>query len=263
MKVSIITINYNNAKGLERTLESISPHKMERVELIVIDGGSTDTSLDVILHHKEQIDYYVSEKDKGIYNAMNKGIERAKGEYLLFINSGDVMMPNINFGTTIKHLDSSEDIIYFDLEVIDPNSTFHLVKRYTDQLDFKYFCGETLPHPASFIRKELFLKYGFYREDLKIVADWAFYIDTIIKYGCSYRRVEECFSTFFLDGISSKPENIAAIRAEQVKHIEEHYSAFYSLYKDWCDRGNELYRIKTAKSIKYLKKVGLLKWLKR
>lgn len=263
MKLSIITINFNDAKGLEKTLESITPYKINGVELVIIDGGSTDTSLDVILHHKEAIDYYVSESDKGIYNAMNKGIKQANGQYLLFINSGDVMKTDIDFEKTITHLASGEDIIYFDLEFIDPNSDFHLVKRYTNELDFKYFCQDSLPHPASFIRKELFEKYGYYREDLKIVSDWAFYIDTIIKHGCSFRRVEECFSTFFLDGISSNPENITTTRAEQAKHIEENYAIYYSLYKDWWDRGNELYRIKTAKSIKYLKKIGFLKWLKK
>lgn len=263
MKISIITINYNDAHGLEKTLESIAPHKTESIEHIIIDGGSTDTSLDVILHHKSQIDFYLSETDKGIYNGMNKGIKKAKGEYLLFINSGDVMKRDVDFSKMLNYLDSGVDILYFDLEFIDPSSNFQLVKRYTDQLDFKYFCGDTLPHPASFIKRELFEKYGGYREDLTIVSDWAFYMDAIIKYGCSYKRVEECFSTFYLDGISSKPENIANIRSDQAKHIAENYPVYFSLYKDWWDRGNELYRIKTAKSIKYLKKIGLLKWLNK
>ena len=94
MKFSIITINYNNCEGLRRTIESVVNQTCHDFEYIIIDGGSTDGSVDVIKQYADQIDYWVSEPDKGIYNAMNKGVAVAKGEYCLFLNSGDSLHNN-------------------------------------------------------------------------------------------------------------------------------------------------------------------------
>ena len=94
MKYSIITINYNNKDGLEKTILSVINQTCQDFEYIIIDGGSTDGSVDVIKKYADRIDYWVSEPDKGIYNAMNKGIIKAKGEYLNFMNSGDCFYDN-------------------------------------------------------------------------------------------------------------------------------------------------------------------------
>ena len=88
-KISIITINYNDKIGLSKTINSVLNQSWQKFEFIVIDGGSNDGGLEVIEQHKDKIDYWVSEPDKGVYNAMNKGIKVAKGEYLIFMNSGD------------------------------------------------------------------------------------------------------------------------------------------------------------------------------
>ncbi|GHV16754.1 hypothetical protein FACS1894169_10930 [Bacteroidia bacterium] len=113
MKLSIITINYNNLSGLKRTVESIIPHHRRDMEYLVIDGGSTDGSADIIKKNGDKINYWVSEPDSGIYNAMNKGIRQAKGEYILFINSGDTIRPNANIKFITSQL-TGEDIIFFD-----------------------------------------------------------------------------------------------------------------------------------------------------
>ncbi len=259
MKLSIITINYNDAKGLERTLESIIPHKIEGVELIVMDGGSTDTSLDVILHHKEGIDFYESEKDKGIYNAMNKAIAKAKGEYLMFINSGDDLMPSVNFERILKRTTSNEDIIYHNLEIVEKDKRY--IKEYPASLDFKYFAEDTIPHTGTLIRKELFAKYGSYNENLKIISDWAFFIDCILIHGCSYRHIDDCFASFYLGGISSQPHNFSLLMRERDNHIKENYPLYNSLYQEWMAKKAELYKLKSSASVRYLKKIGFLKWL--
>ena len=89
IKISIITINYNDAKGLYKTIQSVINQSFDNYEFIIIDGGSTDDSLTIIDQYKTKIDYFISEPDTGVYNAMNKGIKIAKGEYLIFMNSGD------------------------------------------------------------------------------------------------------------------------------------------------------------------------------
>ena len=92
LKISIITINYNNKSGLEKTIESVLQQTYDNIEYLVIDGNSTDGSKDVIKKYKHRISYWVSEPDSGIYNAMNKGGTKATGDYLLFLNSGDVLL---------------------------------------------------------------------------------------------------------------------------------------------------------------------------
>lgn len=261
MKLSIITINYNNVSGLKKTVESIIPHHSEDMEYLIIDGGSTDRSVDIIEKNKDKLGYFVSEPDSGIYNAMNKGIRQAKGEYLLFINSGDTIRPEADIKTIISLL-SGEDIIYFNLEIADSNAGNSYIKKYPNKPDFKYFVEDTLPHPGSFIRKKVLESYGFYSENFKIVADWAFFMDAICIRESTYKHIDSYFSTFYLDGISSDEKNRQLLFDERNAHIQKTYPIFYSLYKEWCDTKMELYKLKTSTSVTYLKKLGFLKWLK-
>lgn len=258
MKLSIITINYNDATGLERTINSIVPKKNSDVELIIIDGASIDTSIDVIHHYKHNFDYWVSEHDKGIYNAMNKGITQAKGEYLMFVNSGDTLMPQADFKQILNKI-NNEDIIYHNIEIVGEESAF--IKKYPSHLDFKYFAEDSLPHLGTLIKKELFERYGLYKEDFKIVSDWAFFMDCILIHKCSYRYIDDCFASFYAGGISSLPHNFGKLIDERDQHIAERYPLYNSLYLDWKEKKDELYKLKTSTSVKLAKKFGLLKWL--
>lgn len=261
MQASIITINYNNADGLRRTIDSIAPHVSAEIEYIVIDGGSTDRSISYIEEYSDKISYWVSEADKGVYHAMNKGIMAAKGDYILFINSGDILNQNININKIKENL-SGEDIVYYNLKVEAPDGSMNFVKEYTAELDFLFFLKDTLPHPASFIKREVLVDYGYYNENNKIVSDWSFFMDAICLRGCSYKYIRECISTFFIDGVSSLSENKAIIKTEKENHIASHYPSFYTLYKEWSDNKDELYKLKSSTSIRFLKKIGLLRWLK-
>jgi len=234
MKLSIITINYNNASGLKRTIESIVPYCSQDIEYIVIDGGSSDNSVEYIKEYAGNINYWVSEPDNGIFHAMNKGLARSSGEYLLFMNSGDILNEGIDFTSVISRL-SGEDIIYYDIIVADEanNKYIHPSHSY---LDFKFFAERSLPHQATFIRKNVLSEYGGYNENMKIGSDWAFFIDAICLMGCSYKHIGSEFSTYYLNGISSRPDNHALLWEEKESHIKACYKLYYSLYKDILGR---------------------------
>lgn len=211
-KITVITISYNNKEGLEKTLKSVTSQNCTDYEYIVIDGGSNDGSKELLESFSNKISYWVSEPDKGIYNAMNKGIAEAKGEYLIFINSGDHFYNKQSLHSSLQYL-SGEDIIYGSIEVVDGEHTF--IKNYSNKLSLFYFYYESLPHPASFIRRESFKKWGTYDENLKIVSDWKWFLVSICSHNASFKRIDEIVSTFYLDGISASVENQKKISAER------------------------------------------------
>lgn len=204
-KLSIITINYNNLEGLKRTVESIRNQTWQEFEYIVIDGGSTDGSAKYIASQSENIDYWVSEPDKGIYNAMNKGIAKATGEYSLFLNSGDHFFDDDVLKENIQYVENY-DLIYFDLQMISTSS--NKIAIYPEHLRFSDLYFGSLPHPATFIKKTLFEKVGCYDENLKIVSDWKFFILALFKYHCTYIKINGTLATFYADGISSNEDNL-------------------------------------------------------
>ena len=261
MKLSIITINFNNAMGLKRTIESVIAQDCSDVEYIVIDGGSTDGSQDVIEEYSSHVTYWKSEPDNGVYNAMNNGIKQTKGEYLLFLNSGDTLLNNALLAGIIDKL-TSEDIIYFNLEICDTINNNKFIKKYPDYIDFKYLIEDGLPHMGTFIKRKTLTDYGGYSEQMKIASDWAFFIDAICLNKISYKHVDDCFSTFYLDGMSSDSQNRQILTDERNNHIAASFPLYDSMYNDWMEKKQEQYKLKTSVSVRFLKKIGLLKWLK-
>jgi glycosyltransferase involved in cell wall biosynthesis len=261
MKLSIITINFNNAAGLKRTIRSIISQDYPDIEYIVIDGGSTDASKNIIEKYSGYITYWKSEPDSGVYNAMNKGIKYANGEYLLFLNSGDALLKDAGLTGIINKL-TGEDIIYYNLEICDTINKNRFIKNYPDYIDFKYLIEDGLPHMGTFIKRNILVNYGGYSEQMRIASDWAFFIDAICLNKASYKHIDDCFSTFYLDGISSDSRNRQILKNERDNHITASYALYESMYKDWIEKKQELYKLKTSLSVRFLKKIGLLKWLK-
>lgn len=214
MLISIITVNYNNLEGLKKTFSSVFEQTYNEFEYIVIDGGSTDGSKDYIEEHKHKIDHWVSEPDKGIYNAMNKGIEVAKGEYLLFLNSGDTFFTEEALSFFIPFLNDKhkKDILYGNIAVI---SKTQWIKTYPEKLTFSYFVKDTLPHPASLIKRACFNEFLF-DENLKIASDWKFFMLGICKRKFSYLYINKVISSFYQDGISSKMPQLVAQERQKV-----------------------------------------------
>jgi glycosyltransferase involved in cell wall biosynthesis len=252
---SIITINYNNLEGLKRTVESVLNQTWKEFEYIVIDGGSTDGSVAYIESQSEYIHYWVSESDNGIYNAMNKGILKATGEYLLFLNSGDHFYSDLVLQENQRRI-VNHDLIYFNLNVIDDNNSF--LKKYPDQLSFSYFTKDTLPHPATFIKASLFSKLGMYDESLKIVSDWKFFVESICKFNCSYIRIDETLSTFHFDGLSSDPQNKDLIFEEKQKVLKSEFQAFLHDRDELIALKMILSNLRRSIKIKILVKLGIL-----
>lgn len=232
-KLSIVTINYNNLEGLKRTVESIVNQTWQEFEYIVIDGGSTDGSANYIESQSKYIDYWVSEPDKGIYNAMNKGIAKATGEYLLFLNSGDHLYSSTVLEINQKHI-ANYDLVYFNLQIM--NDTNSKIVCYPDKLCFSDLYNGYLPHPSTFINRTLFESIGLYDENLKIVSDWKFFILAIFKHHCSYVKISETISTYYLDGISS----IKDCSEERNQVLQEYFPEYFRDYEELLKIRNEL-----------------------
>jgi glycosyltransferase involved in cell wall biosynthesis len=253
--ISIITVNYNDALGLERTIKSVQEQTATDYEHIIIDGGSADGSKEVIERYKNSFSHWVSEPDNGIYSAMNKGIKASKGVYLLFLNSGDHFQNHLALEKAYSFL-TGEAIVYFDLEVVDKEKTF--IKSYPELLSFSYFVEDTLPHPASFIKKDAFATTGAYKEDFKVLSDWKFFIDAICKYGMSYKRVPHLLSTFYLGGISSDQKNRAVKYAERQEILQNDYKVYFKDIDDILFYKRIVKNFRDSRIIACLVHLGLL-----
>lgn len=220
MKLSVITINRNNADGLDKTIQSVINQSCKDFEYIVIDGNSTDHSIDIIKKYNSNINYWVSETDKGIYNAMNKGIAKANGNYVLFLNSGDYLVNN-DVLKSVFDQHQTADILYGNMQIDWGNGKITFGKM-PDKITFKQMYIDTLWHPVSFIKKTLFDKYGLYNEIYKVVADYDFFFKVIIINNVTTYHVNLDIAMYNLNGLSSLPENKALEQAERRKVIESY-----------------------------------------
>lgn len=211
MKLSIITINYNNADGLRKTLASVAAQTCYDIEHIVIDGASDDGSVDVIKDYVNQCTMYkvlwVSEKDNGIYNAMNKGIRKATGDYCQFLNSGDTLaVPDVT-ERMMAAMEDGIDVLYGDMLKIG-------VKQYVDRssesddVTLNMFYRGCLNHSPAYIKRSLFEEYGYYDETLKICSDWKFYMQSIVLGKATTKHVDIVVTHFDMNGISETRKDI-------------------------------------------------------
>jgi len=225
MKLSIITINLNNAEGLRKTIVSVVSQTFTDYEFIVIDGGSTDGSVEVIKQYADRISYWVSEPDRGVFHAMNKGIMQAKGDYCQFLNSGDWLIEPNGLQYVFEQ-NPVEDIVYCD------EQTENGPRIYADKLTYFIFFMESITHQAAFIKRVLFSTFGLYNEEHKIVSDWEFYLKTLFKAQCTYRHIPY-FLVFFDDtGMSENPEFQKIHDAEREKVLKKEYPMMYDDYQE-------------------------------
>lgn len=264
MKLSIITINYNNASGLRKTLASVAAQTYQNIEHIIVDGGSTDGSVDVIKDY-ESINHsslhpltinWLSEKDHGIYNAMNKGIEIALGrrvvnadhtsapnslnakhstlneslcDYVQILNSGDILASDDVTECMVATLDSlnakrsslNENgiaILYGNMIKKDYTTGKIIGKSGEVEYSLRQYFSSTMNHDCCYIRRDLFETYGLYDESLKIVSDWKWFLQTIGFGKVKPMYVDIDVTIFDASGIS---ESNLAIRNEERRQVLE------------------------------------------
>ena len=224
MKLSIITINRNNAAGLEKTMRSVSTQTFKEFEYIVVDGASTDGSMEVIKELGAEIVHlqWVSEPDSGIYNAMNKGIRMASGDYIQILNSGDCLAADDVAEKMLKSLEEkgNPSILYGNMVKCFPDGKRKVDKCFAGQeiTMLGMFTG-TLNHDPAYIRRDLFEKYGYYDESLKIVSDWKWYVEAVILGGEKPQYVDLDVTLFDMTGISET--HLDLCKEERNKVLED------------------------------------------
>lgn len=260
-KVSVVTINFNDAKGLEKTISSVVSQTYNDFEYIVIDGGSTDESVNVIEENQQKISYWVSEKDKGIYNAMNKGIVKATGEYILFLNSGDYLVNNRVLENVVNELRDNVDFVSGNLEYyLSDNILFTRV--HPNKLTFTYLVSKTISHPSTFIRRVMFEKFGLYNEDLKIVSDWEFFFKCLGLNGTTFKSINTTITHFDMNGISSS--NGDKVNAEKELVYKKYLPYIFNneddlyIFEKFKYRDNRIKMIQKLERKPFLRKLATL-----
>ncbi len=228
MLLSIITINLNNDRGLAQTMASVAVQQNAEIDYIIIDGASIDQSIAIIAQYQHAVAFFASEKDSGIYEAMNKGIKAAKGDYVLFLNSGDTLTQN----NTIARLQQEvakikADIYYTDISLIDEGAQRARLLKYPSTINVNYFINRNISHQAAIISKTLFQEIGYYNEDYRIVSDWAFFLKAA-KHGYSFKYIDDLvLSNYILHGFSSDyrlgiNERLSIIQSTYPEYLEVH-----------------------------------------
>ena len=249
MQLSIITINRNNAAGLEKTMQSVLFQTRKDFEYVIVDGASTDGSVAVIERLASAFGdrlKWASEPDKGIYNAMNKGIGMATGDYLQFLNSGDTLVSPAVWDHASRVLED---------EGYPPMLCGNRIKVYPDghtvrdrftagrPVTFFQFYSSGLAHQATYIRRSLFEQYGLYDESLKIVSDWKWFLDVIALKGERVAYTDFDIACFDMTGISQK--NMSLHLQERRQVLDAMIPA--SILEDYKVRDFELLQMKRLK----------------
>ena len=249
MRLSIITINRNNAVGLEKTMQSVASQTFKEFEYVVVDGASTDGSVEIINKQEPEFAHLkrVSEPDTGIYNAMNKGIRMASGDYIQILNSADCLATPDVTERMLAALDKADypSIFYGNMVKCFPDGRklidMSFAGREITMLDM--YTG-TLNHDPAYIRRDLFDKYGYYDESLKIVSDWKWYLQAIILGGEKPQYVNVDVTLFDMTGISEDAKSKAVIREERSKVLEALVpSAYLHDYQRYADDIHMMRRI--------------------
>lgn len=258
MKFSIITINYNNLNGLKKTVESVLSQSFSDFEYIIVDGKSNDGSVEYLLGHQKEFSHLIIENDNGIYDAMNRGLMLASGDYVQFLNSGDYLSNNniLHELSSITSTNSDVDFFYSDVINNDTNS----IHGYPQRLTFNYFFSQTINHQSTLFKRCLFQKYGFYSEQYKIVSDWEFYLKILFIHRCKYLWISNPIVVFdYSNGVSTSQSNSKLLHSERAAVLNELFPYFIPDYEYF----RSLTESTSWKVIQFLVRIKLFykKWL--
>ncbi len=206
MKVSIITISYNSAETIEDTIKSVVSQDYPNIEYIIIDGASKDTTLSIVDKYKDKIAKVISEKDKGIYDAMNKGVQNATGDIIGILNSDDYYYDTTVISEVVRLFEQEKtDGLYADLVYVDRSDSEKIIRywksgKYTPG---KFLKGWMPPHPTFFVKKEVYTHFGLYNTDLRSAADYEFMLRVIHKNKISLCYMPRVLTKMRVGGMSN------------------------------------------------------------
>lgn len=207
MKISIITVCYNSAKTLERTLRSVAEQDYQNVEHIVIDGGSFDGSADIIASYRTRLRHLVSEPDHGIYDAMNKGLALARGEVICFLNADDhYASPKVLSQVARKMQTEKLDALMGDVDYFREKSPQRICRRYRSErfTPERLAWGWMPAHPALFLSRAVVQRVGRFKTDYRIAGDFEFIVRTFHNHTLRYRHMPEVLVHMQTGGASTK-----------------------------------------------------------
>ncbi len=256
MKLSIVTINYNNLSGLQKTIDSVLQQSFKDYEWIIIDGGSSDGSEDVIKTYQSHFSFWCSEPDKGIYNAINKGLSHAAGDYIQFLNSGDWLYDSTSLEKAFAQIDGKYDIYYGNMVQVNDGGKLNPI-TYPDELGFLFFPYNNICHQATFYKRSLF-ENNPYDESFGIVSDWAMNLKLLFN-GATFKHLNQFIVYYDNQGRSSA--------ADQKHHIER--TAAFNKYVpqqikiDLCKYENNYHFSRHRKSTRWImdKSINFAQWL--
>jgi len=206
LKISIITVVYNNKDTISHAIDSVLNQKYKDIEYIIIDGNSTDGTVDIIDSYGDQIAAFVSEADKGIYDAMNKGIRLATGDVVGILNSDDFYIDDNVIDRVVKEFEEKGvDSVFADLVYVKPDNLKKYVRRYSSKRfkPSKFAYGWMPAHPTFFVKKTYYDQHGLYKTDYRIAADYELLIRFLHKYKLSYSYIDAVLTVMRLGGVST------------------------------------------------------------
>lgn len=204
--VTVITVVFNGAATIEHTIRSVIEQTYDNVEHIIIDGGSTDATLDILRKYEGDIDYWVSERDAGIYDAMNKGIALARGDYIGMLNSDDFFANPSALEKIVTRLAvGNVDAVFSCLDIVDPANLVRVLRKYrvSSFSTFMLRIGVMPPHPTFYCKKSCYEKAGPYRTDYRIAADFEMLVRLLLKHHITWEFIDETTVKMRSGGLSS------------------------------------------------------------
>lgn len=223
MKISIITVVYNNDKTIEDAIKSVLSQSYSNIDYVIIDGGSSDKTVTIINEYKEQLGYFISEKDKGIYDAMNKGINAAKGDVIGILNSDDLYQDSNVIETVMNQFNQnpSIDVVYGDLIYVKSDNVNKVVRNWKSNSYYNRFFenGNVPPHPSLFVKKSVYEKAGLFNLDFKLAADYEFMLRIFKKHNFNSKYINRVIVKMRLGGATNqsfsniKKQNIEILKA--------------------------------------------------
>lgn len=236
MKLSIITVTYNSASTLEETILSVIQQTYKDIEFIIVDGKSTDATLQIIDKYKSGIAKFISEKDNGIYDALNKGIAMASGDVIGILHSDDFYTNNTVLEKIAAQFTTTNcEALYADLYYVDRNDTNKIIRKWKAGLlkANSFLFGWMPPHPTFFVKKEVYAKYGAFNLEFKTSADYELMLRLVYRYKIKTTYLPEFIIKMRTGGqsnVSTKNRIIANLEDRKAWEVNGLKPYFFTLY---------------------------------